>query len=137
MSRRDQVRLARLASERRAADVCRRLGRGRAGLATVAATAAFLGIFLTVFRITFVCFGNQSGEATSVRLWTMGCLGREQWATIFGLVVSLGAFAGYRFISAAVASADAEIRIAILDLERTLLTFGQNDRGKPNTCSAT
>jgi biopolymer transport protein ExbB/TolQ len=137
MSRRDQVRLARLACERKAAEVCRQLGRGKAGLATVAASAAFLGIFLTVFSITFVCFGNQSGEVTSVRLWTTGCLGREQWTTIFGLGVSLGAFTGYRFISAAVASADAEMRIAILDLERTLLTFRQNDLGKPNTCSAT
>jgi biopolymer transport protein ExbB/TolQ len=59
------IEAAKLTSERAAAVVHRKMGRGRASLAAIASSAAFIGIFGTVVGIvdSFVGCGGEKSPA--------------------------------------------------------------------------
>ena len=120
MTRRDQARLARLACEREAAEVHRKLRRGLTGLATVVATSALVGIFGTVLGIVN-SFRGVGAEASTVLGWTAQWLSEAQWPTAFGLAVGLLAFAVHRHCTESVETFKQEMGWAIIELENTLL----------------
>ena len=90
MTRHDQVRLARLACERKAAEIGLRNQRGVHRLDGIAGVAFFLGVFLTLLWI-LSCFGSLTGDKYTHFFYLMGALGRSLRPCVIGLLVGIPA----------------------------------------------
>lgn len=107
--------LAQHAAERSATDVHREMARGLYGLATVAATAPFVGILGNLLGI-FDAFKGTTGDRTSIMAAIAGCMSDAMWPTGLGLAVAILALTGYQYFRARLAEMDAEMEIAVLQL---------------------
>ena len=142
MTRRDQVRLARLACERKAAEIGLRNQRGVHRLDGIAGVAFLLGVFLTLVWI-LSCFGSLTGDKYTHFFYLMGALGRSLRPCVIGLLVGIPAKLVAAYIRAQAEELAVEMQSAMIQLELELLRWhcpavsGQNDRGRPSTCSAT
>jgi biopolymer transport protein ExbB/TolQ len=103
------MQAARLASERAAAQVRRDMKKGLDGLATVASTAPWLGVFATIVGIV-TAFVGCAGEAWACRAAVAARLSLAIWPTGLGMLVALTAFCFYRYLKAQTASLDLEMK---------------------------
>ena len=110
-----RVALAQHAAERSSAAVGREMGRGLSGLATVAATAPFIGMIGTVLGI-FNSFPGFDGEESAIMAAIAERLSNSMMPTALGVAVSVTAFSGYRYLSAQMPDFNCEMRNAVLDL---------------------
>jgi len=110
-----RIELAQHAAERSTTEVHRELSRGLFGLATVAATAPFLGILGTLLGILGSFLGID-GEKTTIMAALAGRLSDAVVPTALGVAVAVVALAAYELFTAAVAAFDDEMRVAILGL---------------------
>jgi biopolymer transport protein ExbB/TolQ len=115
-----RVVLAQHAAARSAAKVHREMGRGLCGLATVAATAPFVGMIGTVLGI-INSFPGVTGERSAIMAAIAQRLSDSMMPTALGVALSVAALCGYRYFSAQIADFNSEIRNAILDLSNHLL----------------
>jgi biopolymer transport protein ExbB/TolQ len=115
-----RVVLAQHAAERSAARVHREMRRGLYGLATVAATAPFVGMIGTVLGI-FNSFPGVDGEKSAIMASIAQRLSESMMPTALGVALSVTALCGYRYFSAQIADLHSEMRNAILDLSNHLL----------------
>jgi biopolymer transport protein ExbB/TolQ len=103
------------AAGRSARSVRRQMGRGLSGLATVAATAPFLGMFGTVVGIvnSFVgCDGEKSVRLAAV----VNLLSQSMIPAAYGLALAIVASWGYKHLSARLSEFDREMCKAVSDL---------------------
>ena len=107
------------AAERTAAGVRREMARGLGGLATVSASAAFLGLVLNVWGI-LTSFRGVDGEKTAIMAFAFGLLGQAMVPTAYGVAIAVAASFAYQILKAQVETFDGEMRAAILDLPRQL-----------------
>jgi biopolymer transport protein ExbB/TolQ len=114
-----RVSCARHAAERSAVLVHRDLARGLFGLATVAATAPFLGVFGTLLGI-YRSFGGVDGDKTTIMAAIADCLSDALVPTALGVAVALTALFAYQTLSAQLNEFDVEMQAAILDLTTRL-----------------
>ncbi|PWU06997.1 MAG: hypothetical protein C5B51_11050 [Terriglobia bacterium] len=110
-----RVKLALHAAERSATAVHQEMARGLSGLATVGATAAFVGVFGNLLGI-FNSFSGATGEKTTMMAAIARSLSEATWPTAFGLAVAVTALLGYRYFTGRLADMDAEMRDAIIEL---------------------
>lgn len=108
---------ARLTAERCAAMVHSEMARGLDGLATVAATAPFLGLLATVFGI-IGSFRGCGGNRASCMGALAGYLSGSLAPMAFGLAVAIIASAGHRHLRARVADFDTEMHHAVTRIWR-------------------
>jgi biopolymer transport protein ExbB/TolQ len=111
----DDAEVVRHTMARVAALVDRELRHGLAGLATVAATAPFLGMFGTLVGM-YSSFGELSGEKTSVMAYLFGNLSDAIVPTACGLLVAVPALAGYQYLRKRVDAFDVDMENASLEL---------------------
>jgi biopolymer transport protein ExbB/TolQ len=99
------------AAEREATRVHRELARGLGGLATVAATAPWLGLLWTVWCIAFNTFLGVDGEKTAIMATLADALSQAIAPTAFGLCVAIIATWGYRHFRSQLTQFDLEMRV--------------------------
>ena len=116
-----RVRFAQHAAQRSVAAVHRQMVRGLYGLATVAATAPFVGILGTVWGI-FNSFPGCSGDRWTCIAAVANLLSRSMMPAAWGLALAVTASSGYRHLSARMADFDAEMENAVRDLSQYLAT---------------
>jgi len=116
--------MARHAMARVAALVDRELRHGLAGLATVAATAPFVGMFGTVLGIVNA-FRGGSMEKTAMLAMINRNLADGIVPTACGLLVAVPALAGYQYLRSRVEVLDREMENASLELVNRLGRLGR------------
>ena len=89
--------------------------RGVNSLASIAATAPFVGLFGTVLGI-FRSLGGAGTEKTTLMYWTLKYLSDAMVPTTLGLVVALLAFCCYRYLQDELEQFDFEMKNASLQL---------------------
>jgi biopolymer transport protein ExbB/TolQ len=109
------IDLAVHAAERTASVVRREMSRGLSGLATVAASAAFLGLLLTVRGIV-ASFTACGCEKSVMMANIMRSLGEALVPTVYGVGVAVAASFAYQLLQAQVEVFDVEMRAAVLEL---------------------
>ena len=114
-----RVGLAQHAAERSAVRVHLEMGCGLSGLATVAATAPFVGMIGTVLGI-INSFRGFDGERSAIMAAIAQGLSDSMMPTALGVAVSITALWGYRYFSTRLADLNSEIQNAILDLSNYL-----------------
>ena len=107
-----RVVLAQHAAERSAVRVHREMGCGLSGLATVAATAPFVGMIGTVLGI-INSFRGFDGERSAIMAAIAQGLSDSMMPTALGVAASITALWGYRYFSTRLADFNSEIRNAI------------------------
>ncbi len=117
-----RVLLAEHAAERMATAVHRKMARGLFGLATVAATAPFVGVLGTLLGISS-SFRGCGGEKTAMIAALAENLSEAMMPAALGVAVAVAALAGYEYLAAQVADLDAEMRVAILAMPSQLSGF--------------
>jgi biopolymer transport protein ExbB/TolQ len=110
-----RVTSAQHAAERSAAVVHRQMARGLCGLATVAATAPFVGIIGTVCGIVN-SFPSCGCEKSAVMAAIADLLSKSMMPAGLGLAVAIIASCGHKYLSARMADFDIEMRNAVQDL---------------------
>ncbi|HEY1759528.1 MAG TPA: MotA/TolQ/ExbB proton channel family protein [Bryobacteraceae bacterium] len=115
---------AKRASERSAARVHGEMKRGLTSLASIAATAPFVGIFGTLRGILNSFFGAAGDKYSDYGL-RMRYLSEALVPTELALLVALLAFCSYKYFSARLEGCDVEMRSASLELlnELALIRF--------------
>jgi biopolymer transport protein ExbB len=124
--RRD-VEAAKHASERVAALTLRKMGRGRASLASIAATAFFVGAVGTIFGIVWA-FRGGSYERSTIRPAIAQAMSESLQWTEAGLVIAIFAFWVYRYIGREIEIVDAEMKAVTLQLANSLSLLRQRIR---------
>jgi biopolymer transport protein ExbB/TolQ len=111
--------VAQHAAERAAARLRRRLARGLSGLATVAATALFVGIEGALWGIvnSFKSPGCHSTGLGAVA----GGISESMELLALGLAVAIIASTGYQYLSAQLAELDVEMQVAAQALPDRLM----------------
>lgn len=99
--------------------VHRRMARGLRGIATVAATAAFVGMFGTCLGIINSFVGCGGDKATCMAA-VAALLSESIMPTALGLAVATTASVGYKYLSGRMAEFDLEMRDAVRDLPEFL-----------------
>jgi biopolymer transport protein ExbB/TolQ len=112
---------ARLAAERSATRVHRQMARGLDGLATVAATAPFLGMLATVFGI-IGSFRGCDGNRASIMGALANYLSASMAPAALGLAVAILAFAGNKHLRSRLADFDIEMDHAVRSLPAYFVT---------------
>jgi biopolymer transport protein ExbB/TolQ len=102
-----------------AALVDRELRHGLAGLATVAATAPFLGMFGTAMGMVG-CFTGGTGEKSTIMAALASGLCHAMAPAALGLLVAVPALAGYLSLRRRVEIFDVEMENASLELVNCL-----------------
>ncbi len=110
-----RIAAAQHAAERAAVTVHEQMARGVSGLATVAATAPFIGMFGNIIGI-YNSFPGCGTEKTTYMAIVMGLLGRSLIPTALGLAVAIMAAVGWRYLGGRLAEFDAGMAEAVLDL---------------------
>lgn len=106
---------AKRASERSAAIAHGRMKRGLNSLASIAATAPFVGIFGTLLGIVNVFFGFD-GEKSAILAMQEGRLADSLVPTEMGLLVAALAFCSYKYFLARLEDCDIEMQNASIEL---------------------
>lgn len=109
------------AAERSAATLHLHMARGLSGLATVAATAPFVGMFGTVAGI-FNSFPGCGADKATCMAAIVNLLSLSMVPAALGLAVAITASSGYKHLSARLANFDAEMENAVRDLSQYLAT---------------
>jgi biopolymer transport protein ExbB/TolQ len=119
---RADIEAAKLASERAAAIVHRKMGRGRASLAGIAGSAPLVGILGTVFGIAG-SFRGVNGEKSAI----MAALAQDLSQAIIPTAVSLliAPWWCHAYLSSELETLDIEMRAASLDLANSLSLLRQ------------
>jgi biopolymer transport protein ExbB/TolQ len=105
---------------RRAASVVHcSLKRKVTSLASIAATAVFLGILSTMFGIIF-SFGGVDGEASAIRRAIAASLSDAVVPTALGLLVAIPAFCFYKFLCLRLEAMDTEMNNGASELVNCL-----------------
>jgi biopolymer transport protein ExbB/TolQ len=117
-----RIELAQHAAERAATVVHARMARGLFGLATVAATAPFLGIIGTLLGI-FDSFRGITGDKTSIMAAIAGSLSDALAPTALGVLVAVTALGAFHYLAAALAEIDAEMHTTTIGLTLALRRF--------------
>ena len=110
------------AAARSAADVHRQMARGLWTLATVVATAPFVGMIGTVWGIAN-SFPGCGGERSACMGAVADLLSKSMMPTALGLAVAITASWGHKYLSARMADFDIEMRNAVRDLPDYLSTY--------------
>jgi biopolymer transport protein ExbB/TolQ len=113
------IEAAKLASERVAAELHRKMGRGRASLAAIACSATFVGLFGTVIGIV-TSFRGVNGERTAAMAALTEYISEAIWSTAVGLLVAIVALWSYRYLCSQLEAIDTEMRAATLELANLL-----------------
>jgi len=113
------------ASGRSAAVVHGEIKRGLNSLATIAATAPFVGFFGTVLGIVN-SFAGIEGEKSAILAMVEGRLSESLMPTALGLFVATLSFCAFRYFSARLNDCDVEMENASLQL--------MNDLGSARFC---
>ena len=116
---RHDIEAAKLASERAAAIVLRRMGRGRASLAGIASSAAFVGLFGTVIGIV-TSFRGFDGEKSAIMAALANNLSEAIIPTAVGLFVAIFATWSHRYLCIQLEALDVEMRAATLEMANLL-----------------
>lgn len=119
-----RVVLAQHAAERSVASVHREMARGLFGLATVAATAPFLGMIGTVWGIAH-SFPGCGGERSACMAAVAELLSESIMPSAFGLAVAITALWSYKYLSAQMGDFDTEMRNMALELANCLAGCGR------------
>jgi biopolymer transport protein ExbB/TolQ len=107
-----RLTLAQHAAERKATQVHRDMARGLGGLATVAATAPWLGFLWTLWAIAFNTFlGFDGDKATGLGMVAEG-LSQAVVPIALGLGTAIVATWGHRHFRAQLSQFDLEMRVA-------------------------
>jgi biopolymer transport protein ExbB/TolQ len=117
-----RVTSAQHAAERSAAVVHRQMARGLCGLATVAATAPFVGMIGTVWGI-INSFPSCGCEKSALMAAIADLLSKSMMPAALGLAVAITASWGHKYLSARMAGFDIEMRYAVQDLPVYLARF--------------
>ena len=96
---------------------------GLAGLATVATTAPFLGMFGTAMGMVG-CFTGGTGEKSTIVAALASGLCHAMAPTACGLLVAVPALAGYQYLRKRVETFDVETENASLELVNCLCSQG-------------
>ena len=107
------------ASARSAATLHGELKRGLHGLATIASTAAWVGLFGTVLGI-HNSFGVVNGSKTSIMASYFDGLSQTFVPCAIGIVVALVAMWGYKYLLTEVKAFDSDMEAASRQLLNTL-----------------
>ena len=107
-----RLTVAQHAAERAATQAHRELARGLGGLATVAATAPWLGILWTVWGIGYYSFPGIGTEKSTVLAIESGRLSQSVVPTAVALGVAILATWGYRYLRARLNEFDLEMQHA-------------------------
>jgi biopolymer transport protein ExbB/TolQ len=110
-----RIASAQHAAERSAMLVHRRMARGLRGLATVAATAPFVGMFGTCWSIVN-SFTGCGGEKSTCMAAVAALLSESIMPAALGLAVATTASVGYQCLSGRMADFDLEMKEAVRDL---------------------
>jgi biopolymer transport protein TolQ len=113
------IEAAKLASERAAAVVHRKMGRGRASLAAIASSAAFIGIFGTLVGIVDSFVGCGGEKSTCMAVVTRN-LSEAIIPTAWSILVAIFASWGHGYLCAKLESLDTEMRAASFELANSL-----------------
>jgi biopolymer transport protein TolQ len=108
-----------LASGRSAVAVHSEMKRGLNSLATIAATAPFVGIFGTLFGIVD-SFPGMDGEQSTLLAMVEESLSESLIPTELGLLVAMLAFCSYKYFLAKLEDCDVEMESASLQLVNDL-----------------
>jgi uncharacterized membrane protein len=117
------IEIARLASERAAALTHRQLGRGRASLAAIAATAGFVGILGTVFGIARPRYGSGSDYDFAMAITQS----LADWMPP-AILIAIFALWCQRYVRDKVEFFDMEMRAVTLELANALSLLRQRIR---------
>src|ERR1700680_2563535 len=112
-------KFAKRASERSAALVHGELKRGLNSLATIASTAPWIGLFVTILGI-YNSFGGTVGSKESIMASIFDGLSRAFVPSAIGLVVALVAMWGYRHLLTELEAIACEMENASLQLRNDL-----------------
>ena len=134
MTREYIAHLARIACDRRAAEVRMDLQRGHAGLASVTATATLLAGLETTFWV-LRSFKANVGTSEYYGYYAAEAMMTSMIFIFAGLAAAIPALWIRSWICCQIEELEMEMKSAGIQLENYLL-FYQNERGKPNTCSA-
>jgi biopolymer transport protein ExbB/TolQ len=107
------------ASARSAALVHREMKRGLNSLATIASTAAWIGLFGTVLGIVNA-FPASGANKVAIMAVIFDRLSQSFAPTAFGLVVAVAAMWCYKYLRAEVDAFDLEMKNAVLQLTNDL-----------------
>ena len=121
---RADIEAAKLASERAAALIHRKMGRGRASLAGIAGSAPFVGILGTVFGISS-SFGGVDGEKCTIMAALTENLAEAIVPTAVGLLIAIFATWCHSYIRGELEVFDVEMRAASLELANSLSLLRQ------------
>jgi biopolymer transport protein TolQ len=113
------IEAVKLASERAAAIVHRKMGRGRASLAATASSAAFIGIFGTVVGIV-TSFRGLGTEKSTGLMYLAKYLSEAIVPTAWGLLVAIFASWSHAYLCRQLEGLDTEMRAASLELANSL-----------------
>jgi biopolymer transport protein ExbB/TolQ len=108
-----------LAATRAADRADQQHGRGLTLLATISATAPFVGVIGTVYWL--LSFPG-SGERTSIMFAELRIMSHSLWFTAAGLLIAAVSYAGYRYFRERREQMRGEMRAAILEMLNTLRT---------------
>jgi biopolymer transport protein ExbB/TolQ len=108
-----EIEAAKLAAERAAALVHRKMGRGRASLAAIASSAFFAGIVGTVFAIVNSFVGCGGEKSTCMAAVTLN-LSEAIIPTAAGLSIALFASWSHRYLCSELEALDIEMKNAAL-----------------------
>jgi biopolymer transport protein ExbB/TolQ len=116
---RHDIEVAKLASERAAAIVLWKMGRGRASLAAIASSAALIGLLGTLgaFRDSL---GGMSAEGTPITAIMAGGLAEATMPTAVGLFVTIVASWCHGYLCTQLEALDTEMQAATLEMANAL-----------------
>jgi biopolymer transport protein ExbB/TolQ len=118
------IEIVQLACERAASLLRKKMGRGRASLATIAASAPLVGFFGTVIGMASV--GAFEGERSAIIAGVCSGFSKAMVPAGAGILIAIFAWCGYRYICAQVETIDIEMRAASLDLANQLSLLRQS-----------
>jgi biopolymer transport protein ExbB/TolQ len=123
---RADIESARLASERVAAILHRKMGRGRASLRAIASSALFIGILGTMIGI-WSSFGGVNGEKSAIIAALMWRLAEAITPTAAGLLIAIFASWCHGYLCSELVAFDTEMRAATLELANSLSHLRQRN----------
>jgi biopolymer transport protein ExbB/TolQ len=119
------IEAAKLASERAAAIVLRKMGRGRASLAAIASSAFFVDSLATVIGIV-TSFRGVDGEKSTAMAFLLELLSEAIVPTAYGLFLAVFAFWCHSCVSRQLETLDTEMRAATLEMANALSLWQRN-----------
>jgi biopolymer transport protein ExbB/TolQ len=123
---RADIEAAKLASERAAAVLHRKMGRGRASLRAIASSAPFIGILGTVIGI-WSSFGGVNGEKSAIIAVLMWRRAEAITPTAAGLLIAIFASWCQGYLCSELEAFDTEMRAATLELANSLSLLRHRD----------